>query len=127
MEFDQLTITRLQDPPGDGVNPAKVIVANHLPWIQCKGLASKILSMINRQLPRDWHQRYGYRPVLLETFVETQRHRGTCYKASNWTLVGQTVGRGKRSRVHSQIIPVKDIWLYPLRNNFRALLCHQTA
>ena len=65
--------------------------------------------------------------MLLETFVQTQRHRGTCYKASNWTLVGQTAGRGKKSRVHSQIIPVKDIWLYPLRNNFRALLCHQTA
>jgi len=61
--------------------------------------------------------------VLLETFVETQRHRGTCYKASYWTLVGQTVGRDKKNRVHSQIIPVKDIWLYPLRNNFRAVLC----
>ena len=102
------------------VNNARFLI---LPWIQSKGLASKILPMVNRQLPRDWHQRYGYRPVLLETFVETQRHRGTCYKASNWTLVGQTVGRGKKSRVHTQIVPVKDIWLYPLRNNFRAILC----
>lgn len=102
------------------VNNARFLI---LPWIQCKGLASKILSMVNRQLPRDWLHRYGYRPVLLETFVETPRHRGTCYKASNWTLVGQTVGRGKKSRVHSQIIPIKGIWLYPLRNNFRAILC----
>ena len=102
------------------VNNARFLI---LPWIHSKGLASKILSMINRQLPRDWHQRYGYRPVLLETFVETQRHRGTCYKASNWTLVGQTVGRGKKSRVHSQIIPIKDIWLYPLGKNFRSVLC----
>ena len=102
------------------VNNARFLI---LPWIQSKGLASKILSMVNRQLPRDWLHRYGYRPVLLETFVETQRHRGTCYKASNWTLVGQTVGRGKKSRVHSQIIPVKDIWLYPLGKNFRTVLC----
>ena len=71
----------------------------------------------------DWHQRYGFKPVLLETFVETERHRGTSYKAVNWIFVGKTVGRGKKSRVHQQIIPVKDIWLYPLLQNFRAVLC----
>ncbi|MGH8833007.1 MAG: DUF4338 domain-containing protein [Polaromonas sp.] len=102
------------------VNNARFLI---LPWIQSKGLASKILSIANRQLPSDWHQRYGYCPVLLETFVETERHRGTCYKAANWIHVGQTVGRGKKSRVHSQILPIKDIWLYPLRKNFRAVLC----
>lgn len=87
------------------------------------GLASKILALAARQLPVDWHQRYGYSPVLLETFVESPRHRGTCYKAANWTHVGQTAGRGKKCPVHEAIIPVKDIWLYPLRNNFRAVLC----
>ena len=91
-------------------------------WIQCKGLASKILSIVNRQLPLDWQRRYGFKPVLLETFVETERHRGTSYRAANWIHVGKTVGRGKKSRVHEQIIPVKDIWLYPLRQNFRAVL-----
>ncbi|HMI36007.1 MAG TPA: Druantia anti-phage system protein DruA [Steroidobacteraceae bacterium] len=101
------------------VNNARFLI---LPWIQSKGLASKILSKIARQLPLDWHQRYGYSPVLFETFVESQRHRGTCYKAANWTHVGQTTGRGKKSTVHHQIIPVKDIWLYPLRNNFASLL-----
>jgi hypothetical protein len=101
------------------VNNARFLI---LPWIQSKGLASKILSIISRQLPKDWQQRYGYRPVLLETFVETPRYRGTCYKASNWINVGKTAGRGKKSHTRKQIIPIKDIWLYPLRQNFRAVL-----
>jgi len=55
-------------------------------------------------------------------FVQTPRHRGTCYKAANWIHVGRTVGRGKKSRVHQQIIPIKDIWLYPLHKDFRSIL-----
>jgi hypothetical protein len=102
------------------VNNARFLI---LPWIQSKGLASKILSRIARQLPNDWHQRYGYRPVLFETFVESPRHRGTSYKAANWINVGQTTGRGKKSTVHHQIIPIKDIWLYPLHKNFASVLC----
>jgi hypothetical protein len=102
------------------VNNARFLI---LPWIQSKGLASKILSKIVRQLPVDRHQRDGYRPVLFETFVESQRHRGTCHKAANWVHVGQTTGRGEKSAVHHQIIPVKDIWLYPLRKNFASVLC----
>ena len=102
------------------VNNARFLI---LPWIQSKGLASKILSKVARQLPKDWQLRYGYRPVLFETFVESQRHRGTCYKAANWVHVGQTTGRGKKSAVHHQIIPIKDIWLYPLRRDFAAVLC----
>ena len=78
---------------------------------------------MNRQLPIDWQRRYGFKPVLLETFVECERHRGTSYKAANWIHVGKTAGRGKKSRVHQQIIPIKDIWLYPLRSNFRLTLC----
>ena len=102
------------------VNNARFLI---LPWVRSLGLASKILSRIARQLPHDWQQRYGYRPVLLETFVESMRHRGTCYKAANWIHVGQTTGRGKKSTVHHQIIPVKDIWLYPLRKDFAGVLC----
>jgi hypothetical protein len=102
------------------VNNARFLI---LPWIQSKGLASKILALVARQLPHHWQQRYGYRPVLLETFVETVRHRGTCYKAANWVHVGQTVGRGKKCPVHQQIIPIKDIWLYPLRRDFASVLC----
>lgn len=102
------------------VNNARFLI---LPWIRSKGLASKILALCARQLPADWQKRYGYTPVLLETFVETVRHRGTCYKAANWVNVGQTTGRGKKSTSHRQLIPVKDIWLYPLRKNFVATLC----
>lgn len=60
---------------------------------------------------------------MLETFVEAERHRGTCYKAANWINVGQTVGRGKKATVHQQIVPIKDIWQYPLRNNYATQLC----
>jgi len=102
------------------VNNARFLI---LPWIQSKGLASKILSLIQRQLPNDWQARYGYRPVLMETFVETPRHRGTCYQAANWIKVGQTAGRGKKCPTTKPILPIKDIWLYPLHKNFRSILC----
>lgn len=102
------------------VNNARFLV---LPWIESKGLASKILSLAARQLPNDWLDRYGFRPVLLETFVEYERHKGTCYKAANWIKVGRTAGRGKKSISHKRLIPTKDIWLYPLRKNFAAELC----
>lgn len=101
------------------VNNARFLV---LPWVQSKGLASKILSRAARQLPQDWLQRYGYAPVLLETFVEFERHKGTCYKAANWINVGRTSGRGKKSTSTKALIPLKDIWLYPLRKNFTAFL-----
>jgi len=73
--------------------------------------------------PNDWLSRYGFSPVLLETFVEYERHKGTCYKAANWINVGRTTGRGKKSTSHKHLIPAKDIWLYPLRKNFAAELC----
>ena len=102
------------------INNARFLV---LPWIQSKGLASKILALAARQLPKDWKHRYGFEPVLLETFVEYERHKGTCYKAANWVNVGRTAGRGKKSTSHKGLIPAKDIWLYPLRKNFATLLC----
>ena len=101
------------------VNNARFLI---LPWVQSKGLASKILGRIARQLPTDWQQRYGYRPVLLESFVQSDRFRGTCYKAANWLHVGQTTGRGKLDVTHQYAIPVKDIWLYPLQRSFRQAL-----
>jgi hypothetical protein len=102
------------------INNARFLV---LPWIESKGLASKILALAARQLPKDWKHRYGFEPVLLETFVEYERHKGTCYKAANWVNVGRTAGRGKKSTSHKVLIPAKDIWLYPLRKNFSTLLC----
>jgi hypothetical protein len=101
------------------VNNARFLV---LPWIKSKNLASKILALTARTLPDDWQKRYGYRPVLLETFVEKDRFKGTCYQAANWAYVGQTKGRGKLGPAGKQSVPIKDIWLYPLNRSFKRLL-----
>jgi hypothetical protein len=102
------------------VNNARFLI---LPWVRSLGLASKILSKAARQLPKDWMARYGFAPVLLETFVEFERHKGTCYKAANWLLVGSTAGRGKKSKSNKPLIPIKDIWLYPLHRDWQGALC----
>jgi hypothetical protein len=71
----------------------------------------------------DWSRRYGYRPVLLESFVQSPRFKGTSYKAANWICVGQTQGRGKLEKQHRQTCALKQIWLYPLHPHFRKILC----
>lgn len=101
------------------VNNARFLI---LPWVQSKGLASKVLALAAKQLPHDWVTHYGYRPVLLETFVDGTRFRGTCYQAANWTHVGQTKGRGKLGPSGKQSVPIKAIWLYPLTRHFQQLL-----
>jgi hypothetical protein len=91
-----------------------------LPWVLVKGLASKILALSARQMPRDWESHYGYRPLLLETLVDAERFRGTCYRAANWVHVGQTCGRGRMDREHaSHGRAVKDIYVYPLARDAR--------
>ena len=96
------------------VNNARFLI---LPWVSSKNLASKILGMAARQLANDWLHRYGFRPLLLETFVERDRFTGACYRAANWHQVGQTKGRGKLGPAGKQSVPIKDIWLYPLNKN----------
>jgi len=66
-----------------------------LPWVRVQNLASRLLSLAVRRVADDWARHYAYRPVLLETFVQTDRHRGTCYQAANWILAGETKGRGR--------------------------------
>lgn len=95
-----------------------------LPWVRVKGLASKILALSARQMPRDWHTRYGRRPLLLETLVDMARFRGTCYRAANWINVGQTAGRGRMDREHqTHGHAIKDIYVYPLVRDARQRLC----
>ncbi len=94
-----------------------------LPWVEAKNLASRILSYTAKRLPVLWQNRYGYKPVLLETFVDTKRFAGTCYKAANWILAGRTQGRGKRDTHNACAGPVKTIWLYPLYRRFKECLC----
>jgi hypothetical protein len=93
-----------------------------LPWIACRHLASKLLSLSAARLPGDWEQRYGVRPWLVESFVDASRFPGTCYRAANWIDVGQTQGRGKKDRHHRVELPRKQIYLYPLCRNCRQRL-----
>ena len=86
------------------------------PWVRVKCLASKTLALAARQLPADWQRRYGRRPVLLETFVDPQLFRGTCYRAANWQRVGRTQGRADAGR------SPKDVYLYPLARHCREIL-----
>jgi len=94
------------------VNNSRFLI---LPWVRVKSLASKILAMCTRQLPVDWERLYGFRPLLLETLVDTERFRGTCYRAANWIYLGQTTGRGRMDRRHVRHgEAVKDLYVYPL-------------
>ncbi len=101
------------------VNNARFLI---FPWVQARNLASRILSVAAKRIAQDWQVRYGYKPVLLETFVERDRFRGTCYRAANWIHVGETQGRGKLDRKRQRRLPVKDIFLYPLDPRFREIL-----
>ena len=94
-----------------------------MPWIECKNLASSILARATRQIAADWQLQYGYRPLLLETFVEQERFRGTAYQAANWICLGQTTGRGKLDVHHQALLPIKAVWVYPLDRHFRRVLC----
>ena len=102
------------------VNNARFLI---LPWVTSRNLASRILSGVARCIQKHWEEKYNYDPVLLETFVETGRFHGTCYRAANWIYVGQTQGRGKLDSKHTNSKPVKDIFIYPLDKQFRCLIC----
>lgn len=93
------------------------------PWVKVKNLASKALSLASKQLPTDWQKRYGFEPVLLETFVDLKLYQGTCYKAANWVYIGKTAGRGRMDRYRHYLSSPKLIYMYPLRQDFRAILC----
>lgn len=93
-----------------------------LPWVQVPHLASHILGQMARQLPRDWQQLYEHPVYYLETFVDPQRFRGTCYRAANWIALGRTTGRGKNDNTGRPNRPLKEILGYPLHRHFRELL-----
>jgi hypothetical protein len=93
-----------------------------LPFARMACLGSWLLGQVQRRLVQDWKGKYGHRIVLLETFVEPARFRGTVYRAANWQRVGATTGRTRQDR-HSRIqVAVKDIYLYPLGRAFREVL-----
>ncbi len=94
-----------------------------LPWVHVPNLASTLLGLSARILKREWTDYYGLPPVLLETFVEQSRFRGTSYRAANWTLVGQTTGNGKCGSGYFFHGKVRDVYVYPLCRNWRTRLC----
>ena len=93
-----------------------------LPWIEIPNLGSHILAIVRRRLPGDWAERYNTAPVLIETFVETPRFTGAVYRASGWTHVGTTRGRGRYDRDKLYDKPRKDVWLRPLRRDWKRIL-----
>ena len=93
-----------------------------LPWIHIPNLGSHILAIVRRQLPLDWTARYNTTPVLMETFVETPRYTGAVYRASGWTHVGATQGHGRYDTKKRYDKPKKDIWLRPLRKDWKRVL-----
>jgi hypothetical protein len=95
-----------------------------LPWVQISCLASYLLALSRQHLSRDGQRLYHHPIHLVETFVDTQRYRGTCYKADNWIHVGETTGRGKGSKSHKPVLSIKAVYVWPLIRNFRQELCH---
>lgn len=90
--------------------------------VRCQNLASRVLGMACRGLAEDFQLQYGYRPWLLESFVDSENFAGTCYKAANWLAIGQSQGRGRQDRQHLHAKSVKDIFVYVLEPQFRALM-----
>jgi len=93
-----------------------------LPWVRVPHLASHILGRMARQLSDDWERMYGHPLYFLETFVDSDRFRGTCYRAANWIVLGRTTGRGKDDQTHRQNRSLKEVLGYPLARHFRHLL-----
>ncbi len=90
--------------------------------VRCQNLASQVLGMCLRRVPDDFEQRYGLRPWLMESFVDTEKYSGTCYRAANWICVGQTCGRGRQDRKMENPESIKDIYVYVLDDHFRSQL-----
>jgi Druantia protein DruA len=93
-----------------------------LPWVKVGHLASHILGRMAKRVPQDWQQLYAHPIYWLETFVDTSRFRGTCYRAANWQVIGTTAGRGHRAPTVERTRPAKQMLGLPLHRKFRELL-----
>lgn len=93
-----------------------------LPWVAVPHLASHLLARIARRISADWQSLYHHPICLLESFVDTQRFRGTCYRAANWICLGRSAGRGTKAKSHQTLTSLKELWVYPLGRNFRRQL-----
>jgi len=95
-----------------------------LPWVTVPHLASHLLGRIAKSISEDWQRLYDHPILWLETFVDTERFAGTCYRAANWTLLGLTSGRGKYNKTKKQLTSIKAMYGYPLSRDYRQRLCH---
>ena len=93
-----------------------------LPWVAVPHLASHILGTMARLVTSDWERLYDHRLLFLETFVDADRYRGTCYRAANWIVLGVTKGRGHNAPTKRQTRSIKQVLGYPLDRRFRELL-----
>lgn len=93
-----------------------------LPWVGVPHLATFVLSRCLRRLRSDWQQFYHQDLALVETFIEKERFRGGSYAAANWTCIGESCGRGRNDRFNQAALPIKTIWVYALRPDFRQVL-----
>jgi len=93
-----------------------------LPWVYVPNLASKVLSLAAKRVREDWLATYGVEAVLLETFVDPKRFKGTCYRAAGWEHIGETKGRGRQDRDKAFAVHTKRIFVLPLRSDFRHIL-----
>ena len=95
-----------------------------LPWVKVPCLASHLLGLSARIVPGDWLAFYKHPIYFLETFVDTEKFQGICYRAANWIFLGKTTGRGKNDQTNKQNRSIKAVFGYPLQKNFRRILCH---
>lgn len=104
-----------------------VNLSRHLvfPWVKVRNLSSHVLALAWRRIGSDWESRWGYRPVLLETFVDPRQYEGSCYKAAGWQELGMTSGEGLVRPGHRYTTTPKRIFVKPLCKGFRALLCSE--
>jgi hypothetical protein len=91
--------------------------------VRVKNLASHVLGQAVRRIAEDWQEKWSYRPVLLETFVDPKYFDGTCYRASNWQYLGMTTGEGLVRKGKSYTTSPKKIFVKPLMDDFRTILC----
>jgi hypothetical protein len=93
-----------------------------VPWVEVPHLASHLLGRIVRRISADWQELYGHPLQLLESFVDIERFRGTCYRAANWLCLGRSKGRGTKSKPGQPDCSIKELWVYPLGKHFRQRL-----
>ena len=104
------------------INNSRFVI---MPWVKIPYLASHVLGQIRRQIADDWFTRWGYHPLLMESFVDPMKYEGTCYKASNWHLIGKTTGEGLTRKGKTYSTTPKLIFTMPLQKNFRKQLSRE--